>query len=91
TFLNNIFYLEIYGLDKAYFSIINIPSIFKTITTNIITTIDKELIRYIIKIYIRNLKIVILIVIPANVNSIIQEILKIAKKINSNCYYIINN
>ncbi|KAF2184525.1 hypothetical protein K469DRAFT_739242 [Zopfia rhizophila CBS 207.26] len=81
TFSNDVLHLEIHGLDKAYLSVINVPGIFRTTTTDIITTTDKELIRHMVETYMRNPRTVMLIVIPANVNPTTQEM---AKEVNPN-------
>ncbi|KAF2191742.1 hypothetical protein K469DRAFT_735719 [Zopfia rhizophila CBS 207.26] len=82
TFLNDVLRLEIHGPDEAHLSVIDVPGIFRTTTTGVTTTADKELVRHMVETYIRNPRTVMLTVVPANVDPATQEILEMAKEVD---------
>lgn len=71
---------------QKHLNIIDVPGIFKKITQGLTTKSNINMIKSMVHIYIQNPRSVILIIIPANINITIQEILKIAKEINPNEY-----
>ncbi|KAF2187583.1 hypothetical protein K469DRAFT_725111 [Zopfia rhizophila CBS 207.26] len=82
TLSNGVLRLEIHGPDEAHLSVIDVPDIFRTTTTGVTTTADKELVRHMVEIYMRNLRIVMLTVVPANGDPATQEILEMAKEVD---------
>jgi hypothetical protein len=82
TFSNDVLRLEIYGPDEAHLSVIDVPGIFRTTTTGVTTTADKELVRHMVETYMRNPRTVMLAVVPANVDPATQEILEMAKEVD---------
>ena len=86
TFSNDVLRLEIYGPDEAHLSIIDVPGIFRTTTTGVTTTADKELVRRMVEAYMKNPRTVMLAVVPANVDPATQEILEMAKEVDPDCH-----
>ncbi|KAF2195597.1 hypothetical protein K469DRAFT_744134 [Zopfia rhizophila CBS 207.26] len=82
TFSNDVLRLEIHGPDEAHLSVIDVPGIFRTTTTGVTTTADKELVRHMVETYMRNPRTVMLTVVPANVDPATQEILEMAKEVD---------
>jgi GTP-binding protein EngB required for normal cell division len=82
TFSNDVLRLEIYGPDEAHLSVIDVPGIFRTTTTGVTTTADKDLVRHMVETYMRNPRTVMLTVVPANVDPATQEILEMAKEVD---------
>lgn len=71
---------------QEHFNIIDVPGIFEKTTQGLTTKFNINMIKSMVYIYIQNSRSVMLVIIPANINITIQEILKIAKEINSNEY-----
>ena len=84
TFSEDLLNIELCGLDKQNFSVIDIPGIFRTPTEGVTTEGDMALVRRIMYHHIRDERTIILAVIPSNTDVATQEILTIAKEVGSN-------
>ena len=80
VFSDNILRLEITNPKEDYLSVIDIPDIFKRITSEITIKSDIEMMERIVYGYMKNPRSVMLTVISANVNIVIQEILEKAEE-----------
>lgn len=82
TFSDHVLRLEISGPDQEHFSVIDIPGIFRSTTEGLTTKSDIQMVRTMVKSYMKNPRSVILAVIPANVDVPKQEILEMAAEVN---------
>ncbi|KAL2760859.1 hypothetical protein ACRALDRAFT_1073466 [Sodiomyces alcalophilus JCM 7366] len=80
TFSEDVLKIEKCGPDEDYLTIIDVPGIFRTTTEGVTTNEDKELVRSMVKRYIKDNRTVILAVLPSNVDVATQEILSLAEE-----------
>jgi hypothetical protein len=83
TFSDDVLYLEVCGPEQAHLSVIDTPGIFKRTKQGVTTKADIQIVKSIVQGYMENPRSVILTVIPANVDIATQEILEIAKEVDS--------
>ncbi|KAF2183507.1 interferon-induced GTP-binding protein Mx2 [Zopfia rhizophila CBS 207.26] len=79
TFSEDILNIEISGPEQEYFTVINIPGIFRVPSPPLTTDSDIALVRNMVQSYIENSRTIILAVLPSNVDISTQEILKMAE------------
>ncbi|KAB5577759.1 interferon-induced GTP-binding protein Mx2 [Coniochaeta sp. 2T2.1] len=79
TFSDNVLKLEICGPDQVHLTVIDVPGIFRTATPGLTTEADIELVRTMVKNYMKESRTIILAVIPCKVDIATQEILELAK------------
>ena len=70
--------IEIQCLKKQYLNVINMPIIFKT-TAGLTTKTDIVMIRNMVSSCMKNSRVVILRIIPANINIVTKNMLEMAK------------
>lgn len=80
TFSEDVLKIEKFGPDEGYLTIIDVPGIFHTTTEGITTNKDKELVKDMVKRYIKDSRAIILAVLPSNVDVATQEILTLAEE-----------
>lgn len=80
TFSEDVLKIEKCGPDEDYLTIIDVPGIFRTVTEGVTSNRDKELVRNMVKRYIKDSRTVILAVLPSNVDVATQEILSLAEE-----------
>ncbi|KAI0888887.1 P-loop containing nucleoside triphosphate hydrolase protein [Annulohypoxylon maeteangense] len=80
AFSEHILKIEKLGPDEEHFTVIDVPGIFRKETEGITTEGDIELVRNMVKNYMKDTRTIILAIMPANVDPATQEILKLAKK-----------
>lgn len=68
TFSSDVLRLEIYRPHENHLSMIDVPAIFKTTTPGLTSKLDITLVRDIVLNYIRNPRLIMLVVILANVD-----------------------
>lgn len=78
TFSSDVFKIELSGPDRENLSIIDIPGIFRNPTEGVTTKDDIELVKNMVRSYIRDERTIILAVVPANVDIATQEILRVS-------------
>lgn len=78
TFSSDVFKIELSGPDRENLSIIDIPGIFRNPTEGVTTKADIELVKNMVRSYIRDERTIILAVVPANVDIATQEILRVS-------------
>jgi hypothetical protein len=83
VFSEDILKIEVQGPHEDYFTIIDVPGIFRT-TTQGITKDDMIIVRDLVKNYIKDDCTVILAVLPSNVDIATQEILELAEEYDKN-------
>jgi hypothetical protein len=83
TFSHDILRLEIHGPHENHLSVIDVPGIFKTTTPGLTTKADIVLVRNMVLSYMRNPRSIMLAVVPANVDIATQEIIEIARELDS--------
>jgi hypothetical protein len=79
TFTEDVLKIEKCGPDEDYLTVIDVPGIFRATTEGITTNKDKDLVRNMVKEYIRDSRTIILAVLPSNVDVATQEILALAE------------
>ncbi|KAI1450198.1 P-loop containing nucleoside triphosphate hydrolase protein [Annulohypoxylon stygium] len=79
AFSEHILKIEKLGPDEEHFTVIDVPGIFRKETEGVTTENDIELVRNMVKNYMKDTRTIILAIIPANVDPATQEILKLAK------------
>ncbi|RAL05156.1 dynamin family protein [Aspergillus ibericus CBS 121593] len=84
VFSKDVLRIELCGPTEDYLTVIDVPGIFRDPTDGITTDSDIELVRDMVKNYIRDSRTVILAVLPSNVDIATQEILKLAKDYDVN-------
>ncbi|KAH8588522.1 interferon-induced GTP-binding protein Mx1 [Bisporella sp. PMI_857] len=78
SFSDNILKLEISGPDYENFSVVDLPGLFRKPTPGQTTKEDMTLVRSMVAKYLSNPRIIILAVVPANVDIATQEIIQMA-------------
>ncbi|RAH52141.1 hypothetical protein BO85DRAFT_524547 [Aspergillus piperis CBS 112811] len=84
VFSKDVLRIELCGPEEDYLTVIDVPGIFRDPTAGITTESDIELVRNMVKNYIKDSRTVILAVLPSNVDLATQEILKLAKDYDGN-------
>ncbi|PYI02508.1 hypothetical protein BO78DRAFT_453599 [Aspergillus sclerotiicarbonarius CBS 121057] len=84
VFSKDVLRIELCGPTEDYLTVIDVPGIFRDPTDGITTDNDIELVRDMVKNYIKDARTVILAVLPSNVDIATQEILKLAKDYDVN-------
>ncbi|KIW93838.1 uncharacterized protein Z519_05153 [Cladophialophora bantiana CBS 173.52] len=79
VFSEDILRIEICGPDEDYLIVIDVPGTFRNPIEGITTKDDVQLVRNKVKEYIKNNRIIILAVLPSNVDIATQEILTLAE------------
>src|ERR1700744_1822166 len=79
TFTEDVLKIEKCGPDEDYLTVIDVPGIFRTTTEGITTNKDKDLVKNMVKEYIRDSRTIILAVLPSNIDVATQEILALAE------------
>ncbi|PHH86237.1 hypothetical protein CDD83_10535 [Cordyceps sp. RAO-2017] len=79
TFSEDVLKIEKCGPQEDYLTVIDVPGIFRITTDGVTTNKDKELVRNMVKNYIRDSRTIVLAVLPCNVDVVTQEILAIAE------------
>ncbi len=80
VFSEDVLKIEICGPDEDYLTVIDVPGIFRDATEGVTTKEDIELVRNMVKEYIKDNRTIILAVLPSNVDIATQEILSLAKE-----------
>ncbi|KAI1470781.1 P-loop containing nucleoside triphosphate hydrolase protein [Daldinia caldariorum] len=80
AFSEHILKIEKLGPDENHFTVIDVPGIFRKETEGITTEADIELVRNMVKKYMKDPRTIILAIMPSNVDPATQEILKLAKE-----------
>ncbi|KAI1095916.1 P-loop containing nucleoside triphosphate hydrolase protein [Rostrohypoxylon terebratum] len=80
AFSEHILKIEKLGPDEEHFTVIDVPGIFRKETEGVTTEHDIELVRNMVKNYMKDTRTIILAIMPANVDPATQEILKLAKQ-----------
>ncbi|KAK1624560.1 dynamin family protein [Colletotrichum phormii] len=80
TFSEDVLKIEKCGPGEDYLTIIDVPGIFRTTTEGVTTNKDKELVKKMVKRYIKDSRTIILAVLPSNVDVATQEILSLAEE-----------
>ncbi|KAI1503956.1 P-loop containing nucleoside triphosphate hydrolase protein [Biscogniauxia marginata] len=80
AFSEHILKIEKLGPDEEHFTVIDVPGIFRKETEGITTEGDIELVRNMVKNYMKDRRTIILAIMPSNVDPATQEILKLAKQ-----------
>ena len=83
TFSSDILKIELLGPKHNHLSVIDVPGIFRTATEGITSNEDKSLVIDMVRRFIQNERTIILAVLPANVDIATQEILSMAKEVDS--------
>ena len=83
TFSSNILKIELFGPKHSHLSVIDVPGIFRTTTEGVTSNEDKALVIDMVQRFIQNERTIILAVLPANVDIATQEILSMAKEVDS--------
>lgn len=80
TFSGDVLKIEKCGPKEDYLTVIDVPGIFRITTEGVTTDKDKDLVKNMVKDYIRDSRTVILAVLPCNVDVVTQEILALAEE-----------
>ena len=80
TFSGDVLKIEKCGPKEDYLTVIDVPGIFRITTDGVTTDKDKDLVKTMVKEYIRDNRTIILAVLPCNVDVVTQEILALAEK-----------
>ncbi|KAI0399376.1 P-loop containing nucleoside triphosphate hydrolase protein [Xylaria palmicola] len=80
AFSEHILKIEKTGPEEDHFTVIDVPGIFRQETEGVTTENDIELVKNMVKSYMKESRTIILAIIPSNVDPATQEILKLAKK-----------
>lgn len=80
TFSADVLKIEKCGPDEDYLTVIDVPGIFRITTAGATTEKDRDLVRNMVKNYIRDSRTIILAVLPCNVDVVTQEILALAEE-----------
>ncbi|GKZ17257.1 hypothetical protein AbraIFM66951_010580 [Aspergillus brasiliensis] len=84
VFSKDVLRIELCGPEEDYLTVIDVPGIFRDPTDGFTTDNDIELVREMVKGYIKDARTVILAILPSNVDLATQEILKLAKDYDAN-------
>lgn len=79
TFSEDTLKIEKCGPNEDYLTVIDVPGIFRTTTSGVTTANDQELVRKMVKEYVKDSRTIILAVLPSNVDVATQEILTLAE------------
>lgn len=82
TFTEDRLKIEICGPEEDYLTVIDVPGIFRATIDGVTTIMDRDLVRNMVKEYIRDSRTIILAVLPCNVDIATQEILQLAKELD---------
>lgn len=80
TFSEDVLKIEKCGPEEDYLTVIDVPGIFRNTIPGVTTERDKELVKNMVKDYIRDDRTVILAILPSNVDVTTQEILSLAEE-----------
>ena len=80
TFTDDVLRIEMRGPDQEHLSVIDVPGIFRTTTAGVTTKADMAMVKNMVLNYMKNVRSVILAVVPANVDIATQDILEIAEE-----------
>ncbi|KAI1386313.1 P-loop containing nucleoside triphosphate hydrolase protein [Hypoxylon trugodes] len=80
TFSEHILKIEKLGPNEQHFTVIDVPGIFRKKTEGVTTDADIELVRAMVKKYMKDTRTIILAIMPSNVDPATQEILNLAKE-----------
>ncbi|KAI1142261.1 P-loop containing nucleoside triphosphate hydrolase protein [Hypoxylon sp. FL0543] len=80
AFSEHILKIEKFGPEEEHFTVIDVPGIFRKETEGITTEADIDLVRNMVKSYMKDSRTIILAIMPSNVDPATQEILKLAKQ-----------
>ncbi|KAL9093955.1 MAG: hypothetical protein Q9165_003878 [Trypethelium subeluteriae] len=83
TFSSDVLRLEIHGPKEDHLSVIDVPGIFKNTTPGLTTKKDILMVREMVQGYMKNPRSVMIAVVPANVDIATQEILGMAREVDS--------
>jgi hypothetical protein len=83
AFSEHVFRVKLVGPDHNHLSVINVPGIFRTPTEGLTTSENIDLVKRMVRRFIQNERTIILAVMPANVDIATQEILNMAKDVDS--------
>lgn len=90
TFLNDILKLEVSGLKQKHFFVINILSIFRKTTEELITKANQKMVEAMVWHYMKNPRFVMLTVIFSNVSIVTQKILFMTEEVNINEHWTLD-
>ena len=82
TFSNDVLHLELCGPKQEHLSVIDVPGIFRMTTPGLTTKEDMQMVRGMVRNYMKNPRSVMLAVIPANGDIANQEILEMADELD---------
>ncbi|OTB03355.1 hypothetical protein M426DRAFT_321924 [Hypoxylon sp. CI-4A] len=80
AFSEHILKIEKLGPNEEHFTVIDVPGIFRKETEGVTTEADIDLVRNMVKHYMKDDRTIILAIMPSNVDPATQEILKLAKQ-----------
>ncbi|KAI1105817.1 P-loop containing nucleoside triphosphate hydrolase protein [Jackrogersella minutella] len=80
AFSEHILKIEKLGPEEEHFTVIDVPGIFRKETEGVTTEADIDLVRNMVKNYMKDSRTIILAIMPSNVDPATQEILKLARK-----------
>ncbi|KAI1119357.1 interferon-induced GTP-binding protein Mx2 [Nemania sp. NC0429] len=80
AFSKHILRIEKCGPNEEHFTVIDVPGIFRTETEGLTVESDITLVMDMVKNYMKDLRTIILAIMPSNVDPATQEILKLAKQ-----------
>jgi len=80
AFSKDVLKIEICGPEQEHFSVVDVPGIFRKATEGVTTKADLDMVRSMVRSYMRNPRTVMLAVVPANVDIATQEILTMAEE-----------
>ncbi|RCI14100.1 hypothetical protein L249_8074 [Ophiocordyceps polyrhachis-furcata BCC 54312] len=79
AFSQDILKIEVNGPEEVHLTVIDVPGIFRVPTPGLTTETDITLVENMVKSYMNNSRTIILAVMPCNVDSATQEVLKLAE------------
>ncbi|KAF2137802.1 uncharacterized protein K452DRAFT_235356 [Aplosporella prunicola CBS 121167] len=82
TFSSDVLSIEVAGLDKEHFAVIDVPGIFQRVTKDLTTQEDKAFVKSMVGSYMANPRSIMLTVVPANVDPATQLILEMAEEVD---------
>ncbi|OTA63763.1 hypothetical protein K449DRAFT_33215 [Hypoxylon sp. EC38] len=80
AFSEHILKIEKLGPNEEHFTVIDVPGIFRKETEGVTTEADIDLVRNMVKNYMKDSRTIILAIMPSNVDPATQEILKLARQ-----------
>ena len=78
AFSEDVLKVEICGPEADYLTVIDVPGIFRTTMEGLTTPMDRDLVKDMVKEYIKDSRTIILAVLPCTVDPATQEILELA-------------